>query len=54
MSSVWLLEDTGPRMGDAQRVQPEDTVRLSNFDRWDAKMGGLLAKYRGDPLRTSS
>ncbi len=30
------------------------TVRWSNFDRRDPKMGGFLAKYRGDPLRTSS
>ncbi len=30
------------------------TVRWSNFDRRDLKMGAFLAKYRGDPLRTSS
>jgi hypothetical protein len=30
------------------------TVRLSNFDRWDQKMGGFLQSTEATPLRTSS
>jgi hypothetical protein len=30
------------------------TVRWSILGHWDPKKGGFLARYRGDPLRTSS